>query len=322
MLTHSDQELLSRLGNLGSIESLEPTEAFQIVWPLALQLMEREGYTIHGPDSLGLTRAIAVRDDPGDEARIRTGLLYKHYGRGRPVGPNWLRQFDMAMRTGAIDRGVLVTNGRLSVEEEVFRNYPIEMSVLDQDSIHQWAERIRTEAGSVHAGVHAAVRDFSKQLARRVAEDPHALAHIEWRDLERMMATVFESFGFKVELTPGSKDGGKDIVLQCLVADENHSYAVEIKHWQSGKRVGPKLIRQFIRVIVREQHHGGLYLATGGYSADAVEVIAEVGQQRLELGKAADVTNYCRLFSKLESGLWSPPDNVVELIFPSAFHLP
>jgi hypothetical protein len=46
------------------------------------------------------------------------------------------------------------------------------------------------------------------------------LDHLEWRDLERMMARVMEGLGFKVTLTPPSKDGGKDLILTFLDWDE------------------------------------------------------------------------------------------------------
>ena len=41
-----------------------------------------------------------------------------------------------------------------------------------------------------------AVRDLSNELASLVARDPRALDRIEWRDLERMLALVFERLGF------------------------------------------------------------------------------------------------------------------------------
>ncbi|WP_052249842.1 hypothetical protein [Tateyamaria sp. ANG-S1] len=49
----------------------------------------------------------------------------------------------------------------------------------------------------------------SRQLAMLVARYARALACIEWRDMERLMAEVFESLGFAAALTPPSKMGAR-----------------------------------------------------------------------------------------------------------------
>jgi restriction system protein len=49
-------------------------------------------------------------------------------------------------------------------------------------------------------------------------------------ELEYLIAEVFSRPGFSAELTPGSKDGGKDIFLTCRIASSSKRYFVEIKH--------------------------------------------------------------------------------------------
>jgi len=161
----------------------------------------------------------------------------------------------------------------------------------------------------------AAIRDLSNELARLVARDPYWLERIEWRDLERMMASVFSRLGFDVQLTPSSKDHGKDLVLECLISGKLATYIVEIKHWRSRQRVGHRTVTDFIRVVARERRQGGLFLATYGYASDAVEAIAEVDRDRIRLGDVSMIVALCRTYLRAENGLWQRTKSLPELIF-------
>jgi HJR/Mrr/RecB family endonuclease len=84
---------------------------------------------------------------------------------------------------------------------------------------------------------------MSKKFALLIAQNPRALDEIEWRDIERTIAEVFDGLGFLARLTPPSKDGGKDVVLECTVSGQRAEYLVEIKHWRAGSRVGGGALR-------------------------------------------------------------------------------
>lgn len=159
------------------------------------------------------------------------------------------------------------------------------------------------------------ITGLCKELARAVASDPKSLDEIEWRDMERMLAEVFDDLGFDVELTSSSKDGGKDIVLECTFQGTRQTYIVEVKHWRSGQRVGTRYISDFVNVVAREKRDGGLYLATYGYSGDACEAIAEVDRQIVKLGTEQKIVSLCRTFVKSEKGVWSVPSVMSDLLF-------
>ncbi|WP_062288317.1 restriction endonuclease [Nostoc piscinale] len=171
------------------------------------------------------------------------------------------------------------------------------------------------ERGTKHSPIVAAITNLSKQLARLIANDPRGLEDIEWRDMERMLAAVFQGLGFDVTLTPSSKDGGKDLVLECIVKGDKCSYLVEVKHWRSGQRVGKRYISNFINVVARENRDGGLYLATYGYSSDAFAALTEVERQSIKLGVDKKIISLCRTYIKSESGIWLAPSMLSDLLF-------
>jgi restriction system protein len=155
---------------------------------------------------------------------------------------------------------------------------------------------------------------LSGRLSQLVAEDPSALDAIEWRDLERMLANVFDGLGFDVELTPASKDSGKDIVLKYWHDRRRREYIVEVKHWRSGKRVGKKYLTDFVGVVARERRDGGLFLATYGYSENAIEVITELARDELFIGEKPQIVSLCRSYIRRNNGLWIPTAPLHEIL--------
>ncbi|MCM1245117.1 MAG: restriction endonuclease [Roseburia sp.] len=85
-------------------------------------------------------------------------------------------------------------------------------------------------------------------MARVLAQNPEQFMEIEWRDLERIIATVFSDFGYDVQLNPSAKDGGKDVIVWY----KGESYIIEIKHWNGKNKVGEHFISDFLQVIIRE----------------------------------------------------------------------
>jgi|GEM_PF-2387388 len=168
------------------------------------------------------------------------------------------------------------------------------------------------------AAIIQAMSDFSHELARAIGRNPRRLAYIEWRDLERTLAAVFEELGFQVELTPPSKDRGRDLILQCTLSGQHRKYLVEAKHWRSGKHVGPDPVRSFIGVVARETRDGGLMLSTSGYSKRALEVLTEYKKVRVVLGGREKIAALCQTYVRASGHVWSPPQDLADVLFDDA----
>lgn len=158
-------------------------------------------------------------------------------------------------------------------------------------------------------------RELSKKFIALIASHPGYLDGIEWRELEYLLAEVFERLGFSVTLTPSSKDKGKDIILTCRVASTARKYYVEIKHWRSGQRVGQKAMKEFLNVIINEEVSGGLYLSTYGYCSNAIESLTEIERRQLRFGAETKIVSLCRTYHKAMSGLWTPDADPEQLLY-------
>ena len=125
--------------------------------------------------------------------------------------------------------------------------------------------------------VECILRECGDKLIREVANEAAAINQIEWRDLERIMAQVFEEIGFRVTLTNGSKDGGKDLILFCVSPNRidgrftQNKYYVELKHWRSGQLVGANPIQKLIEVSVRDEISGLAIYSTSGFASKLIQ---------------------------------------------------
>lgn len=170
------------------------------------------------------------------------------------------------------------------------------------------ARSVASAGGEPGHRIAALIRGVSEEMAKIVARNPDALDDLEWRDLERMVTVVLDGLGFEAELTPASKDGGKDIILTLHTESGIATYIVELKHWRSGKRVGENSVRDFVNVVAREHRDGGLVLSTHGFAEKAFESLTEIERTTVRFGGKTKVVNLCRSLARVGAQLWSPDD--------------
>ncbi|MCB9314498.1 MAG: restriction endonuclease [Lewinellaceae bacterium] len=164
------------------------------------------------------------------------------------------------------------------------------------------------------------IKALSDQLCELVAKNADALNQIEWRDLERVVATTLEKLGFKVELTPPAKDGGKDVIASCIVENKEMRFYIEIKHWKKGGRPGLKHISEFIELNVRESTNGGLFLSSSGYTLDVYSQLSEIKYQHVHLGQKEKIVSLCQQYVKRKQGLWVSQLPLPDLLFENTLN--
>lgn len=294
------------------------SEAIEVLARVLTPLLRAEGLELFAPDSAGLGVDLFAAA-PSEESAYKASLAieYKHHGMGRPIDVDAVETLVGHIGTTPYERAMLI--GRFGFTDAArataHRLEPVSVELLDLNGLAAWIRRLETGLPANAARVQLLIRAISHQFAELVASDPETLDHLEWRDLERMLARVMEGLGFQTTLTPASKDGGKDLVVICNAERGEESYIIELKHWRSGKRVGKQSVTDFMQVIVAEKRSGGLFLSTSGYAADAFEGIAEINRRMLHLGGRSKVVLLTQTYIRACSGLWSPPSALPEVLF-------
>lgn len=189
------------------------------------------------------------------------------------------------------------------------------VELYDLEGLREWLSGIDVTNEEVSTHMLGIVRTMSLQMAQAVAADINSLQGMEWRQLEQMMATVFDELGFDVELTPCSRDGGKDLILTCRVENESKTFYIELKHWRSRSKVGNKIVTDFIQVIINDDVDGGILWSSSGFNNNAFEGLTTIERSKFNTGKAEEISNICSYYVRVNNGVFAPPEDLSELIF-------
>lgn len=316
---HTKDDIRKKLRALESYDSTPShREAEGLLLDILGPLLQEEGYQLSrtGERRNGGLDFIASRGMTSDHEETSIAIEYKHRKKSS-VSVEVIRKILGHYFMQGFTRAMVVSNTRFTKKawEAVHRSMPIEIELIDIDSLKAWWARIDIDASIDRQEIQAILKTMSWRFAQLVAEDPDNLQKIEWRQVERMLAEVFEGIGFEVELTPPSKDGGKDIILQCRLAGDRKSYIVEIKHWRSRSRVGNKDIREFLDVVLSEEREGGLFLSTFGYCSNIFECLTEIERKKLRFGEQDKVVTLCQQYLKVEAGIWTPQTRLADVLY-------
>lgn len=192
---------------------------------------------------------------------------------------------------------------------------PISIDLLDLNDIKNWVSRIETESDLENSGYAEIIKIVSKAFIEKIAENPQFLDNLEWREMEKTLSEIFEGLAFKVKLTPPSKDGGKDLILEIVKEGSLISYIVEIKHWRSNQKVGQNNVKEFVKVICNEKREKGLFLSTYGFTENAFEGLTELERLKIRFGDQEKIVSLCKTYLKVKSGIWTPLNDIQEVLF-------
>ncbi|MCB9779726.1 MAG: restriction endonuclease [Alphaproteobacteria bacterium] len=290
-----------------------PIETEKLVTQLIEQLIGISGFSV--------TRE-AVLSPYGFDiiARRATGAVvgFEVKSGDIPVGASVVDEFRAILRRGARkEQAILISTGGYSSEARRAIDAAPDGAVqfLDLESLGTWAtqvlrsiesETLAHNAGRPAAIVELIIGEAIRRLIEAVAHDPEVLHHVEWRQVEQIVAAVLESLGFEVELTRSAKDGGRDVVAWCTEAGTSIRYLIEVKHWTGRSRPGRREVRKLLHVTVSEAATAGVLLSSNGVAASAFEGLAEADLRLLRFGGKDKLEALCRLYGRRSGGLWLP----------------
>lgn len=206
--------------------------------------------------------------------------------------------------------------------QQFLSSNPTNLEILNLEDLEKWSQNLSNELSFKGLSeVYIYIKQLSRKLIELVAKRPDSLKEMEWRDLERVVSELFEGLGFKTTLTPSSKDGGKDVILECTIDDIQKSFVIEIKHWRSGQRVGQKIVKEFTKVIINEKRDKGLFLSTYGFSNNFYESLSETEKTIVRFGEQEKIVELCRTYEKISNGIWNPTSTLEDILFENTIKL-
>lgn len=115
--------------------------------------------------------------------------------------------------------------------------------------------------------IRTAINSVSSELIAYLANNPNALHALRPKQFEELIAEILSRFGWQVELTPESKDGGYDILGVTNVAGGiRSSYIVECKKYASANEVGVEVARQLLHVKSEKKVSHAMIVTTSDFT--------------------------------------------------------
>jgi CheY-like chemotaxis protein len=115
----------------------------------------------------------------------------------------------------------------------------------------------------------ATALDF-EHLLRATLKDPRELLQLNPRQFEEFVADLWNRFGYKVELTKRTRDGGRDIIA-VRRSEADLRLLVECKRYDVRQKVGVGLVRSLYGVKQHELATKAILATTSTFTKDAQE---------------------------------------------------
>lgn len=123
------------------------------------------------------------------------------------------------------------------------------------------------------------VRHVSESLLKLVGTDPNLVHALTPREFEELSAELFQRQGYKVTITPQTRDGGKDLYLAKADGFGSFLYIVECKRNAPDNPVDVGVVRSLYGVAQHERVTAAMTLTTSYFSKDAQDFAAKVQYQ-------------------------------------------
>lgn len=109
----------------------------------------------------------------------------------------------------------------------------------------------------------------SQQLTAQIAKHPTLLSTLDRRAFEKLIAELFDGFGFSVELTQQTRDGGKDIIAIGKIHSIDIRYLIECKRPEPGRKISIATVRDLLGVKTDDPASKALLVTTTDFTPDA-----------------------------------------------------
>jgi len=140
-----------------------------------------------------------------------------------------------------------------------------------------------------------------RALIKKLHKYPNDLRLIDRRLFEEIIAELFRGFGYEIELTQHTRDGGKDIIA-IKRQEVDVKYLIVCKRPDPGNPIGVSTVRELLGVKVDDKATKAILATTTHCTKDA-NIFYEKHQWELELKDYKAIMNWIAKYLKL-TGQW------------------
>jgi Restriction endonuclease/Pentapeptide repeats (8 copies) len=136
--------------------------------------------------------------------------------------------------------------------------------------------RTLTHFGEPSSVLVEVIGHLSSQLIDYLSKHPKALYSLRARQFEELVAEILAGFGWSVELTPATRDGGFDLfAISRDISGLRSSWIVECKKYSPENKVGVDIVRSVYGIQTDKRIANVLLATTSFFTDDAKRFKAE-----------------------------------------------
>jgi len=148
-----------------------------------------------------------------------------------------------------------------------------------------------------HGAISLALEEVNELLIQHLARRPELMHDIHPRKFEELVAAMFRSMGYEVEITPRSKDGGRDLLAFQKTGVGTLVTLVECKRFSPDRKVGVSLVRSLYGVVEHERASHGVLATTSSFTRGARN-FQQTLKYRLSLNDFDDLARWAKTYRR------------------------
>ena len=149
------------------------------------------------------------------------------------------------------------------------------------------------------------------EMVRALARRPADIYGLTPRQFETLIAEILHDLGWEIELTPESKDGGRDIIATIPFGRSRLLGLVECKRYSPCNKVGVEIVERFAYTVREKDKASFGMLATSSYFTQGAWDAAQQHQWQMQLHDFEQIChllkNYGHYKQNAKTGLWVFP---------------
>ena len=127
------------------------------------------------------------------------------------------------------------------------------------------------------------VNDLTKDLISRLKACPHDVRNVPPRRFEALVAELLRDIGCEVQLTPFSRDGGRDILAALATPLGRILALVECKRYAAHRKIGTDIVERFLWTIERKDEASLGIIVTTSFFSRGAKLLEERFRWKLKL---------------------------------------
>ena len=137
----------------------------------------------------------------------------------------------------------------------------------------------------------------NEALVERLRRQPDSIYELPPRKFEELIAELLTDLGYEVEVTPATRDGGKDILAYMSTPHGKLLCLVEAKRFRRDRPVGIGLVRQLYGTLIDADASSAMLVTTSSFSPDA-KAFQQRHRYKLSLRDYGDVIQWIEDYRK------------------------